>query len=33
LLIKVSRTWRPLKVLGTPDPRNLGVAVGKITFR
>jgi len=33
LLIKVSRTWNPLKVLGTPDPRNLGVAVGKIRFK
>ena len=33
LLIKVSRTWSPLKVLGTPDPRNLGVAVGKIQFK
>ena len=33
LLVKVSRTWNPLKTLGTPDPRNLGVAIGKITFR
>jgi len=33
LLFKVSRTWNPLKVLGTPDPRNLGVAVGKIRFK
>jgi len=33
LLLKVSRTWNPLKVLGTPDPRNLGVAIGKIKFR
>jgi len=33
LLFKVSRTWIPLKVLGTPDPRKLGVAVGKIRFR
>lgn len=33
LLLKVSRTWNPLKVKGVPDPRNLGVAVGKITFR
>ena len=32
LLIKVSRTWNPQKTLGTPDPRNLGVAVGKIEF-
>jgi hypothetical protein len=32
LLIKVSRTWNPLKTFGTPDPRNLGVAVGKIEF-
>jgi hypothetical protein len=33
LLIKVNRTWNPQKVLGVPDPRNLGVAVGKIEFR
>lgn len=33
LLFKVSRTWNPLKVLGTPDPRNLGVAIGKIQFK
>lgn len=33
LLIKVSRTWNPLKTLGAPDPRNLGVALGKIEFR
>ena len=32
LLIKVSRTWSPQKFFGTPDPRNLGVAVGKIEF-
>ncbi|OGD19124.1 MAG: hypothetical protein A2W03_05805 [Candidatus Aminicenantes bacterium RBG_16_63_16] len=32
LLLEVSRTWNPLKALGTPDPRNLGVAVGKIEF-
>jgi hypothetical protein len=33
LLVTVSRTWNPLKVMGAPDPRNLGVAVGKIEFR
>jgi len=33
LLFIVSRTWNPLKTLGTPDPRNLGVAVGKIGFK
>lgn len=33
LLVKVSRTWNPLKTLGTPDPRNLGVALGKIRFK
>ena len=33
LLLKVNRTWNPLKTTGVPDPRNLGVAVGKITFR
>jgi len=32
LLVEVSRTWNPLKVLGTPDPRNLGVAIGSIQF-
>jgi O-antigen ligase len=30
LLIKVDRTWNPLKTLGVPDPRDLGVAVGTI---
>jgi O-antigen ligase len=30
VLLEVSRTWNPLKTLGVPDPRNLGVAVGKI---
>ena len=33
LLVKVSRTWNPSKATGVPDPRNLGVAVGKIVFR
>jgi hypothetical protein len=33
LLLKVSRTWNPSKMTGVSDPRNLGVAVGKITFR
>jgi len=33
LLFKVSRTWNPLKAFGTPDPRNLGVAIGKIQFK
>ncbi|HUU37250.1 MAG TPA: O-antigen ligase family protein [Candidatus Desulfaltia sp.] len=33
LLVKVSRTWNPQKALGTPDPRNLGVALGKIEFK
>jgi hypothetical protein len=33
LLIKVSRTWNPLKTLGTPDSRNLGVAIGRIEFK
>lgn len=32
LLLKVSRTWNPLKTIGTPDPRNLGVAIGKVEF-
>jgi hypothetical protein len=30
LLLKISRTWNPQKVSGVPDPRNLGVAVGKV---
>lgn len=33
VLVKVSRTWIPLKSLGTPDPRRLGVALGKITYK
>ncbi|MDH7512870.1 MAG: hypothetical protein QHH14_07990 [Clostridiales bacterium] len=32
LLFKVSRTWNPLKTTGARDPRNLGVAIGEITF-
>jgi hypothetical protein len=30
LLLKINRTWNPQKVSGVPDPRNLGVAVGKV---
>ena len=33
LLIKISRTWNPLKTIGTADPRNLGVALGRIKFK
>jgi O-antigen ligase len=33
VLIKVSRTWNPLKATGAPDSRDLGVALGKIEFR
>lgn len=33
LLIRVSRIWNPQKLTGIPDPRNLGVAVGEITFQ
>lgn len=33
LLFEVSRTWNPQKALGTADPRNLGVALGKIQFK
>lgn len=33
LLLKVSRTWNPLQTRGVPDPRNLGVAIGKIEFQ
>ncbi len=32
LLFEVSRTWNPLRTLGAPDPRNLGVAIGKVEF-
>jgi hypothetical protein len=30
LFLKIDRTWNPLRVSGAPDPRNLGVAVGKV---
>lgn len=30
--IEVSRTWNPLRKLGVPDPRNIGVGIGKIDF-
>jgi O-antigen ligase len=33
LVLKVSRTWNPQKASRTPDPRNLGIAVGTIRFR
>jgi len=33
LLLRVSRTWNPLKTTGVPDPRDLGVAVGTIRFK
>jgi O-antigen ligase len=33
LLFKVDRTWNPKKVLGVPDPRELGIAFGKIKFK
>lgn len=29
LIFETSRTWRPLESLGQPDPRSLGVAIGK----
>lgn len=32
LLIEVDRTWQPLKELRVPDPRNLGIALGKLKF-
>lgn len=32
LSFEVSRTWRPLKVLRVPDPRNIGIGIGKIDF-
>jgi hypothetical protein len=33
LLIKVDRTWNPQKIKGAQDPRNLGVAIGRIQFK
>jgi O-antigen ligase len=33
LIFKVSRTWNPRKASGTLDPRDLGVALGEITFK
>ncbi|MBN1221940.1 MAG: O-antigen ligase family protein, partial [Candidatus Aminicenantes bacterium] len=33
LLVEVNRTWNPQKVMGTSDPRNLGVAIGTIRFK
>lgn len=33
LFVKVSRTWNPLKTTGVPDPRNLGIALGEVSFR
>ena len=32
LLVKVGRTWNPLRIQGIPDPRNLGVALGEVRF-
>jgi hypothetical protein len=32
LLVKVGRTWNPLRIQGVPDPRNLGVALGEVRF-
>lgn len=32
LSFEVSRTWNPLKELGTRDPRNIGIGIGKIDF-
>ena len=33
LLFKVNRTWNPKKILGHPDPRDLGLAIGEIVFK
>jgi hypothetical protein len=33
LLLTVSRTWNPQKTIGAPDPRNLGIAVGRVEFK
>ena len=32
LLFEVSRTWNPKKESGAPDPRDLGIAIGPMTF-
>lgn len=32
LLFEVGRTWNPMKEKGIPDPRDLGIAVGRIRF-
>lgn len=32
MIFEVSRTWRPKDVLDSPDPRSLGIAVGKVRF-
>jgi len=32
LFLEVSRTWNPHEILGVPDSRNLGVALGEISF-
>jgi len=33
LLFEVDRTWNPKKILGTKDPRNLGIAVQHLHFK
>lgn len=33
LLFNVNRTWNPKKILGWPDPRDLGLAIGEIVFK
>jgi hypothetical protein len=32
LLFEISRTWNPKKESGSPDPRELGIAIGTMTF-
>jgi len=32
LFLEVSRTWNPHEILGVPDSRNLGVALGEVRF-
>jgi O-antigen ligase len=32
LLFETDRTWQPLKYTGAPDPRNLGLRLGRIWF-
>lgn len=33
IVMEVERTWQPLKTTGAPDPRSLGLGLGKIWFK